>query len=99
MVYVQSVTSAQMGGDRWQRTGRYTMVVKFENGLITTFKFHFTGRLKMKWFTSLPNKFNKEATWLKINKWAINLFWSSSDLYPDHQSHELLMTIIDGVSS
>ena len=53
----------------------------------------------MKWFTSLPNKFNKEATWLKINKWAINLFWSSSDLYPDHQSHELLMKIIDGVSS
>ena len=26
------------------------------------------------------SKFDKEVTWLKINKWAVNLFWCSSDL-------------------
>ena len=31
----------------------------------------------MKWLTNI---FNKEVTWLKINKWDVNLFWWSSDL-------------------
>ena len=30
--------------------------------------------------TSLPNIFNKEVTWFKIIKWAVNLFWYSSDI-------------------
>ena len=25
----------------------------------------------MKWLTCLPNIFNKEVTWLKINKWGL----------------------------
>ena len=34
----------------------------------------------MKWLTSIPNIF-KKVTWLKINKWAVDLILSSSDLY------------------
>ena len=36
----------------------------------------------------LPNIFNKEVTWLKTKKWALNLFWCSSDLYLYHQIQE-----------
>ena len=43
----------------------------------------------MKWFTSVPNVFNKELTWLKINKWTANLFWCSSDLYLYQQIQNL----------
>ena len=32
--------------------------------------------------------FTKEVTWLKINKWAVNLFWFSSDLYLYHHIQE-----------
>ena len=45
------------------------------------FEFYFTGNVKTKWLTSLPDIFNKEVTWLKINKWTINLLLCSSDLY------------------
>ena len=31
----------------------------------------------MKWLTSLSNIFIKEVIWLKINQWAVNLFWCS----------------------
>ena len=53
--------------------------------------------------TSLPNRFKKEVTWLKSNKWAINLFWLSSDLYLYHQikKPEIYnsMKIVNSVSS
>ena len=43
--------------------------------------------------------FNKEVTWLKINKWAINLFWCLSNLYLYHHIQEpmieLCMNIFD----
>ena len=42
----------------------------------------------MKWVARLPNIFNKEITWLEINKWAINLSWFLSDLYMYHQTQE-----------
>ena len=48
---------------------------------MSTFEFYFAGGLKMKCL-SLLNIFNKEVAWLKINKWAFNLFWErSSNLY------------------
>ena len=52
--------------------------------------------------TSLPNIFNKEVTWFKIIKWAVNLFWYSSDILY-HQIQEpkkqLCMKIVNGLSS
>ena len=32
--------------------------------------------------------FNNEVTWLKINKWSVNLFWCSGDLYLYYQIQE-----------
>ena len=32
--------------------------------------------------------FNKEETWLKINKWAVNLFWCLSNFYLYHHFQE-----------
>ena len=53
-----------------------------------------------------PSVFNKEVMWLKIIKWAANLFWCSSDLYLYHQIQEpkikpkiFCMKIVNGVSN
>ena len=44
--------------------------------------------------------------WLKIKKWAVNLFWCSSELYLYHQIQEpkmklkiFCMKIVNGVSN
>ena len=44
--------------------------------------------------------------WLKIKKWAVNLFWYSSELYLYHQIQEpkmklkiFCMKIVNGVSN
>ena len=55
---------------------RYEVLLWFENRLISIFEFHFTGGLKIKWPTSVPNAFNKEVTWY------------SSGLYLYHQIQE-----------
>ena len=51
--------------------------------------------LKMQWLTSFPNIFNKEITWLKINKWAVYLFWCSSDLHLYPQVQEPNVTLYE----
>ena len=49
----------------------------------------------MKWLTCLPDIFNKEVTWLKINKWAVNLFLCLTGLYLCLQTEEPKITLYE----